>query len=167
MHSGLGHWFRVKKHGSYKMKLEIYTDGGSRGNPGPGGLGVVVYDQATKQEIHTQSAFLGRVTNNEAEYQGMISSLEWLKDYAVKNPQKVKEVTWYLDSKLVVEQLNKRWKIKDPKIKLLAQKSFELLKIFSLPISEHHLTINIKHVRREKNKVADALANQAMDLASK
>lgn len=136
------------------MKIIIFTDGGSRGNPGPGGAGAVVRDKVTNETIFEQSAFLGTVTNNEAEYQALLLALAWL--WENHRSKHIEAVEFYLDSKLVVEQLNKKWKIKDERMKVLAQKSWDLLQKIALPYS-------FTHVRREKNQRADALVNQVLD----
>lgn len=136
-------------------KLKIFTDGGARGNPGPAGIGVVVFDEA-QDEVFQHSEFLGQATNNEAEYKALLASLEWLRDYA--NEQSIDEVEWFLDSKLVVEQISRRWKIKEARLQTLAQQAWEILGSFKFNYSFHH-------VPREKNAIADGLANQAMDTA--
>jgi ribonuclease HI len=136
--------------------LIIHTDGGSRGNPGLAGVGVVVYDQAG-EVIYETDQFLGTKTNNEAEYEGFLTSLNWLLPYS--SDHQIDRVIWKLDSKLVVEQLNKNWKIKEPRMRKLAEQIWQQLS--SLPCS-----YVIQHIRREDNAAADALANQAMDAGS-
>ena len=147
--------------------LKIYTDGGARGNPGIAGIGIYVTDEIGEL-VYEQATFLGKKTNNEAEYMGFLLSAKWLvNEFLVKNEVgeggdttstfKPTQIKWFLDSKLVVEQLNKRWKIKEPRLKLLAEECWQFLD--ELP---HPFTIN--HIPREKNAEADALANQAMDL---
>jgi ribonuclease HI len=129
-------------------KLIIYTDGGARGNPGPAGIGVVIYD-ANRQLIAEISEFLGVATNNQAEYQALIA--------AFKKAEALGGATLecYLDSELVVRQLNREYKVKN---KDLA----------SLFLTIHNLSLNFKkitytHIPREENFVADQLANEAMD----
>ena len=135
-----------------KTVLEIFTDGGSRGNPGSAACAfVVVLGGAT---IDQGATALGTLTNNEAEYQGFLLSLDWLKKY--KQSQTVEAVSWKLDSKLVVEQLNHRWKIKEPRMRLLAQTCWSELTALELPHT-------ISHVPREQNTRADALLNQTLD----
>ncbi len=133
--------------------LTINTDGGSRGNPGQAGLGFVVYDEHLN-EIMQSSIYLGVKTNNQAEYLGFLASLKWLVD---QNNTSLHKVIWKLDSKLVVEQINGNWKIKDKELKKIAEKCKKLLA--TLPYS-----YELVHVKRDKNKKADALANQAIDL---
>lgn len=137
------------------MYLIIYTDGGSRGNPGTAGIGINVVDQAGNT-VFEASQLLGTATNNEAEYVAFRSSLEWLLPYC--NSHALNQVVWQLDSKLVVQQLNKVWKIKEPRMQTYADQIWQLLAQLAVPYS-------IEHIRREFNKRADELANQAMDLA--
>ncbi len=138
------------------MNLKIYTDGGSRGNPGIAGGGVFITN--SKETLLSQSLCYGTKTNNEAEYLSFLAALIWLKDYA-KNVDDVENVEMFLDSKLVVEQINKKWQIKEPRLAQLAQKCWSIME--KLPYS-----IKVTHIRRELNKQADQLANVAMDLAN-
>lgn len=138
--------------------LNIYTDGGSRGNPGISGAGIFIEDEK-KQEIHSISLSLGIKTNNEAEYMAFFQSLEWLKKQLNTNndfKNKYTQINWFLDSKLVVEQLNKRWKIKESRLEELAKKCWEIL-------NELKISYKISHIPRSLNSMADALANKAMD----
>lgn len=132
------------------MNLKIYTDGGSRGNPGDAGIGIVVY--SGDKVIHDHSEFIGQATNNEAEYIGLTRAIEWLSE----NHQDVEQVEFILDSKLVVEQINRNWKIKEPRMREYAQEIWKILEKMSLKTS-------FSHVKREFNKEADALVNQALD----
>lgn len=130
------------------MQATIYSDGGARGNPGPAGIGAVIYDN-NKKEIATISRFLGNATNNQAEYEALIAALKKAKDLNIN------ELKVYLDSELIVKQINREYKVKDK----------DLAKLF---MQVHNLSINFEnisffHVRREFNKRADQLANQAMD----
>lgn len=136
------------------MEITIFTDGGSRGNPGLAGIGVVVMHGS--KIIFEQGKTIGIATNNDAEYQAFLLSLKWLlKEKAV---QGITQITWKLDSKLVVEQLNRKWKIKEPRIREYAQKCWQILAELSVPFK-------IQHVLREENKHADMLVNQALDQA--
>lgn len=135
------------------LKLIIFTDGASRGNPGLAGAGFIVFDQKN-QELNQEAFFLGEKTNNEAEYFALLRSLAWLKNFLVK--EKVQEVEWRLDSKLVVEQVNKRWKIKEKRLKLLVEKVWQYLASFDF-------TYRLIYISREDNQAADQLANQAID----
>ena len=138
------------------MTLKIFTDGGARGNPGPAGLGVVIVDAKNNQVIYDQAKYLGVATNNEAEYEAVILALKHLQTNLPLNTEKLE---FFLDSKLVVEQLNKNWKIKEPRMRVLAQKAWQLLESLALPHS-------ITHIKRELNSAADALVNQALDAHS-
>jgi ribonuclease HI len=133
-------------------KIIVFTDGGSRGNPGPAGIGVFVTDE-NNQEIHREYKFLGIKTNNESEYLAMNLALNYLKN----NFKEKTAIVFKLDSKLVVEQMNKNWKIKEAHLRILAEENWKLLKL--IPYS----SCEIKHIPRIENQMADMLANQAMD----
>lgn len=134
-------------------KLFIFTDGGSRGNPGAAAIGVYVVNEKS-QVVYEQGTHIGVFTNNEAEYDAFSASVEWLLSYLSDNA--VDEVVWQLDSKLVVEQLQKKWKIKEERLLVKAQRCWQGLSKVTIPFS-------IKHVRREFNQEADRLVNQALD----
>ena len=135
------------------MELNIYTDGGSRGNPGISGYGLVIYDEKQKI-ICKESKFLGIKTNNEAEYLAIIAALDWVK----KNQSflKINKINFFADSQLMIRQLQGIYKVKAP----------TLLPLFSR-VQQLLIQINISHtfqdIRRELNEFADKLANQAMD----
>ncbi|KKR14931.1 MAG: Ribonuclease H [Candidatus Falkowbacteria bacterium GW2011_GWA2_39_24] len=129
-------------------KLIIHTDGGARGNPGPAGIGVMIKDDKGK-EVKTIAKYLGKATNNQAEYQAVLAGIE----AAVK--LKATEAEFYLDSELVVKQLNREYKVKNLELQPLFVKVYN----HSLKFKK----ISFHHVRREQNKEADALANLAMD----
>lgn len=130
------------------MRLKLFADGGSRGNPGPAACGVVLYD-ATGKVVAEVAEFLGEFTNNQAEYAGVLLGIR--KALALG----ATEVSIHLDSKLVVEQVSGRWKIKDLKIRKVVEKIHaELAKLNKWEIS---------HIPREKNAAADALVNQVLD----
>ena len=129
-------------------KLIIYTDGGARGNPGPGGLGVVIYNDK-KEVIDKISEFLGVVTNNQAEYKAVIAALKKAKELGGQ------ELDFYLDSELVVKQLKREYKVKNKDLAPL------FLEIHNLSLS--FKKISYTHIRREFIAAADALANEAMD----
>lgn len=136
------------------MQLDIYTDGGSRGNPGPAGIGIVALQQ--EKVVHEFAQAIGVATNNEAEYKAILQSATWVQDFAIEN--KLTEINWFLDSKLVVEQLLKNWKIKEPRMKIFAE---QFWKITDNIACSHTIT----HIPRAKNSMADALVNQALDAA--
>jgi ribonuclease HI len=128
--------------------LRIFTDGAARGNPGPAGLGVVIEDDQGLR-LRGLHRWLGVATNNEAEYHALI---EGLKAVAEWKPDRL-EI--YLDSKLVAEQVKGNYRVKEPRLQRLHLQAKELLSTFP--------EVEIKHVEREKNKGADALANMAID----
>ncbi len=132
--------------------LEVYFDGGSRGNPGTAGYGAVVFDAKTSEKLAEVYGYLGEVTNNNAEYNGLIAGLKLAFDI---NPNAYVKV--YADSKLVVEQMSGRWKIKDSNLATLAGKAF---KIFPQD------KVSYTWIPRSENSQADKLANIAMDTKS-
>ncbi len=131
-------------------RLIIEADGGSRGNPGPAGYGALVRDASTGEVLATESEYLGVVTNNVAEYSGLIAALRLA---ARIDPHA--SVLVRMDSRLVVEQMSGRWKIKHPDMKPLALRAGEAARGFA--------EVSYEWVRRERNKDADRLANEAMD----
>lgn len=137
-----------------KMQLEIFTDGGARGNPGPAGIGVVIFskEDGLETEIFQKSAYIGRQTNNTAEYQAFVAALEWLHSQKLD----CEKASFYLDSKLVVEQTQGNWKVKELSLKPLVAKAKKLYNTLPYPTS-------LSHVPRSQNKEADALVNQALD----
>ncbi|MDT9697933.1 bifunctional RNase H/acid phosphatase [Streptomyces sp. P17] len=130
----------------------VEADGGSRGNPGPAGYGAVVFDAATGETLAERSEYLGVVTNNVAEYRGLLAGLRAAFDL---DPTATVHVR--MDSKLVVEQMSGRWKIKHPDMKPLAM---EASRVFPPE------RVTYEWIPREQNKRADRLANAAMDLGT-
>ncbi|HNU81213.1 MAG TPA: ribonuclease HI family protein [bacterium] len=130
------------------MKIIIHSDGGARGNPGPAGIGVLLTNEqgVSVAEI---SNFIGRATNNQAEYQALLAGLEKAKSLGAE------EVVCRLDSELVVKQLNHEYKVKNKDLAPLFLKVHNLITSFK--------KISFQHVPREMNKEADKLANEAMD----
>ncbi|MEV8536540.1 bifunctional RNase H/acid phosphatase [Streptomyces sp. NPDC051211] len=131
------------------MRLVVEADGGSRGNPGPAGYGAVVLDPASGETLAERAEFIGVATNNVAEYKGLIAGLKAARELS---PDAV--VLVRMDSKLVVEQMSGRWKIKHPDMKPLAAEAARIL-----PRSQ----VTYEWIPRELNKHADRLANEAMD----
>ncbi|MGW2597569.1 bifunctional RNase H/acid phosphatase [Streptomyces klenkii] len=127
----------------------VEADGGSRGNPGPAGYGAVVLDAVTGEALAEAAEYIGTATNNVAEYRGLIAGLE-----AAKALDPSAEVQVRMDSKLVVEQMSGRWKIKHPDMRPLAARARALY-----PAGQ----VAYEWIPREKNKHADRLANEAMD----
>ncbi|MFA6602653.1 MAG: ribonuclease HI family protein [Candidatus Shapirobacteria bacterium] len=133
------------------MELYVYTDGGARGNPGPAGFGVVVKDESEKV-IYAHPKFLGITTNNQAEYEGLLHALSWVKSH-LPPPS---AVHFFSDSELMVRQLTGLYKVKSPLLLPLYTQARTIINDFSFPVYFHH-------VLRHLNKQADMLANQAMD----
>lgn len=135
-------------------KVVAYTDGGSRGNPGPAGIGVHIVDGEgnTLKEV---SAFIGNSTNNFAEYQGVITALNTLKALYGKKTKEM-EFELRMDSELVKKQLNGEYQIKEPGLVPM------FIEIHNIRVSSFP-KLTLTHVRREQNKEADRLANEAMD----
>lgn len=128
--------------------IQTYTDGGSRGNPGPAAIGVVIKNEKGKN-ISTFKEYIGETTNNQAEYKALAKALEIAKE------EDVDEVLCYLDSELVVKQMKREYKVKDAELSQLFVLVCDLATQFS--------KVTYKHVRREFNKEADALVNEALD----
>ena len=129
-------------------RLVVEADGGSRGNPGPAAYGALVRDAATGETLLAEGLTIGRATNNVAEYSGLIAGLEMARQV---DPGAAVEVR--MDSKLVIEQMAGRWKIKHPDMKPLAMKASAL----------RPSRVTWTWVPREENKRADALVNRALD----
>ena len=131
-------------------RLTIYVDGASRGNPGRAGAGVVVYADRKDVPLKKIRQYLGRTTNNVAEYLALIYGLqEGLICRA-------KYLTVYMDSELVVKQIEGSYRVKNEMLKTL----FNLVKHLRQGFEE----VKIKHINRERNREADKLANQAIDM---
>lgn len=139
------------------MELKIFCDGGARGNPGPAAWAFVVYGEKN-QVLAQKNEKMGLATNNIAEYTAVIRALEWLKGYRGTMGQDGggPKVEFFLDSKLVVSQLNGLFKVKNPKLRELVIKA---------RVNEQLAGGNIfyKLIPREKNFSADRLVNQALD----
>jgi len=132
------------------MHLTLHTDGGSRGNPGPAGVGVVLADAADGQAVHEAGHFVGHTTNNVAEYTGLIRGLEAAQRLGAT------KVSVRSDSELMVRQVKGEYRVKAAQLKPLHAEVMQLLGAFDGGW-------DIGHVRREGNQRADALANRAMD----
>ncbi len=131
------------------MKLIIEADGGSRGNPGPAAYGCLVKDAQTNEVLFQEGKTLGTTTNNVAEYSGLVAALE-----AAHKIDPNAQIEVRMDSKLVVEQMSGRWKIKSPDMQKLALVAREILP---------YGNVTYTWIPREDNKHADALANEALD----
>lgn len=129
-------------------KLIIYTDGGARNNPGPAGVGAVIMDE--NRGVAAQiSEYIGEATNNQAEYKAVIAAMRKAKEL------KASELEFYLDSELIVKQLNREYRVKDK----------DLAPLF---LQVHNLSLGFKkitfcHIPREENEEADRLVNLAID----
>jgi ribonuclease HI len=134
------------------VKATLHTDGGARGNPGPAGIGAVLYDEAGR-EIGVVSESLGTTTNNVAEYKALIAGLEMALE------QGVTDIEVKCDSQLVVSQVSGDWKIKNDRLRSLAAKAERLLYKFE--------RYSLDHVGRKANARADELANDAMDAGAR
>jgi len=129
------------------LRHQLFCDGASRSNPGDASIGISILLDG--KEVHTISKKIGIATNNEAEYQALIDGLNYCVDNSIK------EIEVFLDSNLVVEQVNKNFKVKAGNLKVLNSKVDDLIQEFNF--------IEINHVYREENKRADQLANMALD----
>lgn len=132
-------------------KLIIYADGGSRGNPGPSGIGVVIQDDKGKT-VNELNKYIGIATNNIAEYNAVIYGLQ---EALIQRADKVE---LRLDSELVAKQLNGEYKVKSEEIKPLFLQALHLISGFK--------NIVIKHIKREENSEADKLVNKAINLSA-
>ena len=130
------------------MDYSIYTDGGSRGNPGPSGAGGIIINQEgfVIEEI---SEYLGRQTNNYAEYMALLLTLQRVVKLNIKS------VKIFMDSELIVKQMKGEYKVKNESLKVINLQIVELLKLFE--------NVTFTHVYREHNKHADSLVNKAID----
>lgn len=134
------------------MQLFVFCDGGARGNPGPAAIGFVVKGDSGKI-FKKCGKFIGRSTNNVAEYQAVIEALKWIKA-SIQHP--VSNLQFFLDSRLVVNQLNGLFKIKDNKLRQLIVKVRQLEQEAGGNVS-YHL------IERSKNQEADQLVNETLD----
>lgn len=131
----------------------LYTDGGSRGNPGPAAIGYVLYNPDGTILVQDK-AYIGETTNNQAEYQALTAALKKVKELEIAGP-----LHCYLDSQLVVRQVTGIYKMKEELLRPW------LNQIHSI-ISELPYKVTFEDIRREKNKLADSLVNQALDAQS-
>jgi ribonuclease HI len=130
------------------QKFYVHTDGGARGNPGPGAIGVAVKDKNGKI-VKEVGKFIGRSTNNEAEYKAVIEGLKTCQIL------KADELEFYIDSLLVASQLNGKYKVKNPRMKNLFNEAKKLEQNFKKVV--------YTHVPREENFLADNLVNEVLD----
>lgn len=135
------------------MKIVIYTDGGSRGNPGPAAVGVILTDERGKM-IKEYAEKIGRATNNEAEYEAVIFALQKAKLLFGKRKIKTMNIEVKTDSEFVAKQLNNKYKVLDRKIEQLFLKTWNLKVDFG--------KVKFTYISRNKNLEADRLVNQAL-----
>ena len=129
-------------------KIKIYSDGGSRGNPGPAACGVILKTMSG-DVISKHSKYLGETTNNQAEYNGVLLGLEEAQKI------RVQEIDFYLDSELVVKQLNQVYKVKNADIQTIFVKVWNKIQEFK--------KVTFRHIFREENKDADQMVNLELD----
>jgi broad specificity phosphatase PhoE/ribonuclease HI len=135
------------------VKVLVEADGGSRGNPGPAGYGAVVFSADHQNVLAESKESIGRATNNVAEYRGLIAGLEAAAEAGAT------EVAVSMDSKLIVEQMTGRWRVKHPDLIPLNQRAKDVAAQFD--------RVTYAWIPRAKNSHADRLANEAMDDATK
>jgi len=128
-------------------RLKVFTDGASRGNPGEAGIGIVVYDEKDSI-VRTWNEYLGKTTNNQAEYMALIRGVQLLKK--LKESMTIDFVEFHADSELMVKQVKLEYKVKDEGLKPLFKK-------FNSEMNELKVPYTIKHVERKLNKEADKL----------
>lgn len=133
---------------------KIFTDGGSRGNPGESACAFVV--STADGEIFSQGKYLGIGTNNEAEYAGLLASLTWVVQQDLSDVQKIE---WFTDSQLMRSQVTRLWKIKEPRMRQLVDQVWKL----QTELQKQKKDFFITYVPREENKAADLLVNQTLD----
>jgi len=132
------------------MEVTMFTDGGARGNPGPAAIGVVIKNHKG-DVIQRTGKYIGESTNNDAEYKALLDGVTSLKEMGAT------KVKCFLDSELVVKQMNGLYKVKNQNIKTLWSK----IKIIEKSFEE----ISYHHVKREKNMEADSIVNEVLDSA--
>ena len=133
------------------MIYKAFIDGACRGNPGPGGIGVAIYQNESDYPLMEIDDFIGMCTNNKAEYMSLIRALEELHALGAK------KVIIYSDSQLLVRQMDGKYKVKSENLIPLYAKATRLAQKFAV--------IKFVDIRREKNKLADKLANRGIDKA--
>jgi ribonuclease HI len=138
-------------------KVTIHTDGGARGNPGPAAIGVV-FDHDDWQRQYCR--YIGEGTNNVAEYTAVVDAIALIPEIEEEIGESVAGLDFYLDSELVVRQLLGQYKVKEPTLQILHQEIISALRTLGRPYT-------FTHVRREQNKLADKLVNQALDVQAR
>ncbi len=136
------------------IKLDVYTDGGARGNPGPAAIGFVVIKD--NKLLHQEGEYIGTATNNVAEYTAVLKALTWIKNNNIFSQYQLEEIDFYLDSQLVAEQLSGRYKIKNVTLADLVYRISSLQKQIDLKLTFHKIP-------RSQNARADMLVNTALN----
>jgi len=131
--------------------IKVFTDGTSRGNPGKAGIGIVIKD-ASDNVLTTFKEYIGKESNNRSEYKALIKSINIVKNLK----QDFNTIHFFTDSELIVKQITGKYKVKNPKL-------IKLSLDFWKSINELKKKFKITHIPREKNKLADRLANEAID----
>ena len=134
--------------GAWPEEVTVHIDGGARGNPGEAGVGVFFQDRAGAP-LQSIARYIGRATNNTAEYQALLIALARARDAGVRH------LRVFSDSELLVNQVNGRYRTTVPHLQQYLQEAIRLMREIG--------RVDVAHVRREMNKEADALANEAMD----
>ena len=134
--------------------IKVFTDGASKGNPGEAGIGVIVYDE-NDFIIDSCREYLGKATNNQAEYKAIIKSTDLIKNLLAAGETSFARVDFYSDSELMVNQVNFDYQVKEPELAILNNKFHVKMKKLGVPYT-------IKHIERALNKAADRLANEAI-----
>jgi ribonuclease HI len=134
-------------------EIKVFTDGGARGNPGPAAIGVVLSSPDGEQRL---GRCIGESTNNVAEYTAVVDALGLVKECLRVLPVTVDRISFFLDSELVVKQLNGQYRVKDPGLQALYQKVWSYRQELGVPCT-------FTHIPRCQNKEADRLVNAALD----
>ncbi len=135
------------------MTINIHTDGGARGNPGPAACAFVI--SQNNRVLHQSNQYLGKTTNNVAEYKGLLIALEW----ALGSSLDFNSIQINMDSLLVVNQVKGIFKVKEATLKKLYLETLDKIK----ELRHRKIQITINHVYREDNSIADSLVNQCLD----
>lgn len=133
------------------ITYQIFTDGGARGNPGPSASAFVVYDR-NNRIIFNKGYYLGVATNNFAEYDALLKSILWLDSQEIKPTS----VIYYLDSLLIVNQINGIYKVKEPSLIVIYNQIKSI-------INKSTIKFSFQHIPRTKNQIADSLVNETLD----
>lgn len=139
---------------SSATRFIVYTDGGSRNNPGPAAIGVVIYDEKG-ETVGEYGEYIGKATNNEAEYRAAIFALKKIKALRGKKAARETFVDVFADSELLVKQMGGAYKIEEPKIQCL------FLELWNLKIDFGKVSFSA--IPRERNKEADRLVNETLE----